>query len=162
MTSAASEKFEERLHAGHQTSSMRCLWTTTDRTACHFRNLYFDTHTSRFAFFSPSSLLHTQSWQLPNYMASKAVNPVSHEEVELARVQPVKAEKQNDGCAPAARFFAESRSLIPQYCVLTGSTCISVKVEIVLCTHMYESTMRSHTSCTHAWKELKYIRIHSM
>lgn len=87
-------------YADHQTTSVRCLWTSTDRSACHFRNLYYDTHTARFAFFSQSSELRTQPWQPPRYMAGNITNPVSQEEVELVQVQPVEAEKREDGCDP--------------------------------------------------------------
>lgn len=103
----------------------RCLWTTTDNGACHFRNLYYDTHTGRFSFFAQSpkggNPMHTKSWQLPEYMASKVFHPVKQKEVNLAKVKYLKAERNLDG------YGREPNKLLNSRCRMKGRFLLRLK-----------------------------------
>ena len=155
------------MHTDHQTTSVRCLWTSTDRSACHFRNLYYDTHTARFAFFSQSSELRTQPWQPPRYMVGNVTNPVSQEEVELVKVQPVEAEKREDGCDPRCTTRPGPRAYVALAHKLSShsplhfwesranlnNTKLCCMCEVYACTSAWVDP--SMPSTVSAWKEME-------
>jgi hypothetical protein len=77
------------------TTSMRCLWTNTDHSACHFRNLYFDLEKQRFAYFGPHP--RSEEWQFPENTTVTVTSPSSGKEEVVVHMKNVRPARNQDG-----------------------------------------------------------------